>query len=719
MTMDGQSATHDKALAKGTTNNRSNSQVAAKIPGDKLFFFHPATAEIMVCDAGAPAEAVRREAAFLESKLLTLSGARAGLAATIKAYDKAQASGQPKDDSAVNTALKKSEAARDALLDEFKELSEANKGEELMELLPLMDSKTGKPVFGGKKFTYVRSSKVKSHFRRYKLSNADKPEMKSFLTWQDGKGWQLDKKKLKESFDTVKTKVNVAEQVDGLWLPESWSPAFVDGFNEKMHFGQPEDKQSPDAMIAFSGEAHLLRFYGGASLTKSVDISAEGFKKALRGEGEVGAEYKLRGSLGLDLASGKVDGNLYLPWRRGFELWVPLFAEALSSRSIDGNHECTLGHFRFLIKGTLKGSCGASVLGEGGAEFKLGRDGSKQGLRGVASKRKAQDLVAPRLNVKEGSVHATAKAGAEITAFAGAEGEASIHGAFQWQKPESVEFADFASIEPGITAQAGAGGTACFYITYQEGKFRIKAKLGACVGVGLKGEVLAAIGAGEIVEFALWFKYQVTNAADQNLDYFRKDAFKVFCKMCALAIVEGKQLSAYLGKTLGQLDRDMEIWITTRREEFVQRLQQAHDQLVNSIAEVKGILLYELQSIQQKAQQIKRDASDKLEELQQGVQQAIQSLLNSIYLRNELYNVFQHASADGEKISPAQSAALMAWVEHHSGTSVTELASNLKTEPTPGYYLVANNSFAYRMNNGTQIAWRRDTLMAPDDTRFA
>jgi hypothetical protein len=163
----------------------------------------------------------------------------------------------------------------------------------------------------------------------------------------------------------------------------------------------------------------------------------------------------------------------------------------------------------------------------------------------------------------------------------------------------------------------------------------------------------------------------------------------------------------------------MEVWITTRRDEFVQRLQQAHDQLVNSIAEVKGILLYELQNIQQKAQQIKHSASSKFEELQQGVQHAIQSILNSVYLRNELYNVFQHASTDGGKISPTQAATLMAWVEQHSGANITELASNLKTKPTPGYYLVANNSFAYQMNNGTQIAWQRETLMAPDDTRFA
>ena len=239
-------------LATGTLNTTPGSTVNATLPGEKLFFFRPETGEIYVCDAGASAKAVLGEAATLEQALIALGDARRQLADLLSSQAAPDQHVGP-DEHQIDAALQHEQKTRDELLKQFKELSEANQGSKLMELLPMASSRNGKPLLGGKKFTYVRSSKVKSHFRSYKLSGADKPKMESFLVKSADGHYRLDRRKLHQAFTTVKTKIDVAEKTEGLWLPDTWSPAFVEGFNESAHFGTPEDKRDKDTKLAFSG----------------------------------------------------------------------------------------------------------------------------------------------------------------------------------------------------------------------------------------------------------------------------------------------------------------------------------------------------------------------------------------------------------------------------------------------------------------------------------
>ncbi|MGY0653017.1 hypothetical protein ACW7GZ_14385 [Luteimonas sp. A537] len=43
----------------------------------------------------------------------------------------------------------------------------------------------------------------------------------------------------------------------------------------------------------------------------------------------------------------------------------------------------------------------------------------------------------------------------------------------------------------------------------------------------------------------------------------------------------------------------------------------------------------------------------------------------------------------------------------------------LKTAPTPGFYTVPNRAFAYRMQNGTHVAWMENPWWQQGDTRMA
>ncbi|MDE1008820.1 MAG: hypothetical protein OSB38_24430 [Paraburkholderia fungorum] len=119
----------------------------------------------------------------------------------------------------------------------------------------------------------------------------------------------------------------------------------------------------------------------------------------------------------------------------------------------------------------------------------------------------------PKLDVTK--VEVKADAGGDLKAFAGVEAEASVEGAFEWRRPqEKVKWTSFASVKPGVSGQAGAGAQAAFHITYDD-KFRILMRAGLCVGVGLKGEVEAAVDVVNMAEFAWWAKTQITYAGEK------------------------------------------------------------------------------------------------------------------------------------------------------------------------------------------------------------
>ena len=110
-----------------------------------------------------------------------------------------------------------------------------------------------------------------------------------------------------------------------------------------------------------------------------------------------------------------------------------------------------------------EGSVGASVLAEGGIELELDNKGVQK-AKGRQVKRDAKSLSKRQMMVN--NLSAGANAGAELTLFAGAKVGAEVSGAFEWQKPESTAFSDFAKITPKVEGMAGAGGGGAFNIGY-------------------------------------------------------------------------------------------------------------------------------------------------------------------------------------------------------------------------------------------------------------
>lgn len=686
----------ETAVCSANCNTTPHSVVQGTVKADDLFFLNPNTGCILQVPA-EKAALVRQEAELLNQLLDDLWAGQSSVFLATQNLHLAQSRVDPtaiaSAQKAVDQAVKAEATAREAMFKEFKDLPKFNDGGDgLMELLPLATYK-GQKLSKTRRATYVRSSKVKNHWRVYHNLAGDATKLKSFYTKDDKGEYKLDAKKLKDAFQKVPVKGELSKVETTFWA-DGWAPEFVEAFNAKYDAKAAKDKADKatpdDACTQFSGGAAFMRFFGGVGGSASSELSTENFKNLLAGKGEIGAKFTGSARAGVDLASAQGNMSIYLPAKKGLNLEIPAGKNAKG-----GQHMLTLGYVRFLIEAEVSATCGASVLAEGGLEFKLKVD-MTQGVKGAPANKSSKALADPKARVDKLDAESAAKAG--LSAFAGAEAGGKVGGALQWQKDASTEFKDFAKINAGAQGQAGIGGAAMFEIGYSGGKFRIKTKLGACVGLGLKGSIDAEVGVEHLLEFDRWFKHQVTNALDQNLQYFEKEAWKAFVYMKALAIAEGKRLTEYLKKTGPELASAWDRLVKTASKEVLNRIRASEDYILTSVAEVKGLLLGLLEQMKESFKGFSREIED-----------VSRWIFSAAQTTHEAQNIFSRMAINmGGPLDPH--AGQMRMVALMGGSDVfNNVAMALKSEPTPGYALAFTDGAAYRFskNMGTHMAWRR------------
>jgi len=686
----------ETAVCSANCNTTPHSVVQGTVKADDLFFLNPNTGCILQVPA-EKAALVRQEAELLNQLLDDLWAGQSSVFIATQNLHLAQSRVDPaaiaSAQKAVDQAVKAEATAREAMFKEFKDLPKFNDGGDgLMELLPLATYK-GQKLSKTRRATYVRSSKVKNHWRVYHNLAGDAAKLKSFYTKDDKGEYKLDAKKLKEAFQKVPVKGELSKVETTFWA-DGWAPEFVEAFNAKYDAKAAKDKADKatpdDACTQFSGGAAFMRFFGGVGGSVSSELSTENFKNLLAGKGEIGAKFTGSARAGVDLASAQGNMSIYLPAKKGLNLAIPAGRNAKG-----GQHMLTLGYVRFLIEAEVSATCGASILAEGGLEFKLKVD-MTQGVKGAPASKSSKALTDPKARVDKLDAESAAKAG--LSAFAGAEAGGKVGGALQWQKDASTEFKDFAKINAGVQGQAGIGGAAMFEIGYSGGKFRIKTKLAACVGLGLKGSIDAEVGVEHLLEFDRWFKHQVTNALDQNLQYFEDRAWKAFIYMKALAIAEGKAMTLYLGKRVEDLASAWDRLVKTASKEVLQRIQGSEDYILTSVAEVKALLLGLLEGMKRR-----------FDELQDDIQDLSRWLFSAAQTTQEAENIYSRIGiAMGAEVNPhagqMRLASLMGGVD-----TFDSVAQALKSEPTPGYALAFADDSTYRFSKGlgTHLAWRR------------
>ncbi len=323
----------------------------------------------------------------------------------------------------------------------------------------------------GKKYTYVRSDKMKNHVRSYKLDADDRK--RRALRDKDG---NYDLEKVKKQLSQVTGKVTW-----GLGKAET-SGAFTEwarSINKNAKAGT-DNLDDPLRTYDATAQAQLMRYYAGAS--GAINFNPQ--------KGQFGIEGQVSGSLAL--AEGKVTANGYFPHADGHHI-VFDHEDAKDGKPVQ------LGKVRAHFEMSLAGFAGASAMACGKLEFQH---------RGGGLMFKGAD--------------AGGRLSGEV--FAGAKVECQAKGALEWANPdENYQFKLIADVGYGLAGQAGIGAAGGFTLSYEDGRFMLRAKAGIVCGIGAKGELSYTVQVDHITTFVA-FSYHSLRDADYSTGMIMEEA---------------------------------------------------------------------------------------------------------------------------------------------------------------------------------------------------
>jgi hypothetical protein len=439
---------------------------------------------------------------------------------------------------------------------------DAGSGKWLLELVPLATRKTGAgPEPWGRKWTYVRSDKVKNHLRSYKLNQAERNQPGSFI--KDGK---IDLPALKEQISTLAVNLKIwdASKQGFLWPNlQAWAEAI-------------NRTASPDKPFQAGWKVHLLRYFAGCGLAGQWEPKAGKLVGKFNGK----AEFML--------AYGELTSGTFLPNAEGL---------AWSLIGPKSQKEYVIGCLRFAGEFKLAGAAGASLAGE----LSLGVDYSGL-LPKARGRRRPKNASADQKKVLLDTLDVGGDLGGE--AFAGVKAGVDLSGALQFRNPEkNSEFQDLAKIGPKVEGQFGAGAAAHFMVHFEKGKFRMRAKLGLCWGLGAKGELSLEVDAGQIINFLEWLFHALMNVNFEYLEIISTEAFERATQlqvMLANEIAQGvKKIEEIYRDTYNNLEKNWQDFADqlereNRRVALMNHVLKNPPELRFCTPEAHGVLLYEL-----------------------------------------------------------------------------------------------------------------------------
>ncbi|QFQ09428.1 hypothetical protein [Enterobacter sichuanensis] len=607
-----------KGTQQSSLDNVSKNTVVNGEHGPQVYF-HPGSATLLCVDARDNhlfiQEQLKMTALLEEQKkaqialddlnyeMLTQAGKK-----TQRAYDsKLQSAYQQLNEA--NEKLKAELKALTANVPEGELLDENSKESAigLMELIPLQKT-------AGFKSTYVRSDKIRSHWRKYKLSKVDKKSSEaSFIKYEnkevisinaDGnetkktvRSGKIDTtelwKQLKEASVSLKFEDELLE--DSNVVLTDWAKKMNKGLTWPKENDTPEDESTYHQYVDISAQAQLMRYSQGAGLSAEFNPL------------EKKASAKMEGHASFALGEAKASAEFFIPDRLGIALLFPARASADAVRNV-----CNMGAIRYTINAVLSGNAGASLEIELGVEADFsGEMGKGYGIKGSPARltpppppgQRQINLTLPQPDVQ---------AGGEIGVFAGIQAGGNVSGALEWFDPhpdddsnvkheenkpivtKEKKFTAIATLSLGVTAQAGAGGSAVFYVTYINSRFRIYCKAALCWGVGAKGSLGFEVDGNSFAAFMKSFMYMLRNVDYQKLEQMMAvDAFRSLCAIPLIIAAQGIQAADAMLKDmtmiLQRIEADLED--ENKRVKLMNSILSNPDQLKYTPPETKGAVI--------------------------------------------------------------------------------------------------------------------------------
>ncbi|EPF6062577.1 hypothetical protein R4Q63_000218 [Enterobacter cloacae] len=534
--------TSQSTPANNTTSTRlklRSTGVTAYCTFGPALYFHPDSETLIAVDA-CDNDAIEREHSRLEKLLATRIDALLridDLTKQVSALDWHQVAERNRLESLLKQEYQQLDGAIGALRDELQELTPASQ----LPKATLLDDNAKKSAIGimemieirgggyrGGRYTYVRSDKIRSHWRRYRLNDGEKqPATKSFIktvshTSEDGvtrTQQEIDMEKLKSQLAKVKPSMTVWEQKlidDHVDLLTNWARELNDSL--KKH------SESESGSIVFDGQAQLMRWTYGAGLKGTLnpfeyDIRTGKVKPTATASGKLSAYASLA------LAEAKSTAKVYWPDHAGTRICYPL-----DPTRIPGGGMGQLGVLRFDFELALSGSIGASLGIEAGISF------SGDVVKGLPVKAAPTGTPGQWRNVDISKTAEEVKPGAELSLFAGAEAGANLTGKMVWLNPDqagkgSEKFSMLAKVAVGVTGQAGMGMSGRMEFSWSDGRVRILVRGGVCTGFGAKGSVALEVDGKAIMrDFMPCLAYMLRNADYTRLiNIMAEDDYRYFC----------------------------------------------------------------------------------------------------------------------------------------------------------------------------------------------
>lgn len=525
-----------------------------------------------------------------------------------RAYDsKLQNTYQQLNDA--NEKLKAELKSLTAKVPEGELLDENSKGSAigLMELIPLQKT-------AGFKSTYVRSDKIRSHWRKYKLSEVDKESGEaSFIKYKDKEVTGVDSngtetkrtvrsgkidteeliKQLKEASASLKFEGELLE--DSNVVLTDWAKKMNKGLTWPQENDKPDDESTYHQYVDISAQAQLMRYSQGAGLSAEFNPL------------EKKASAKMEGHSSFALGEAKASTELFIPDRLGIALLFPAKASAGLAGDV-----CNMGAIRYTINAVLSGNVGASLGIELGVEADFSGEMAKgYGIKGSPAKltpppppgQRKINLTIPMPDVQ---------AGGEIGAFVGVQAGGNVTGAIEWFDPhpdddkqithdnkkkivnKEAKFTAIAKLSLGATAQAGAGGSAVFYVTYIDSRFRIYCKAALCWGVGAKGSLGFEVDGNSYLAFMKSFMFMLRNVDYQKLEQMmERDSFRALCAIPLIMAAQGVQASEAMLKNLFAISQRLRTDLAdeNKRVDLMSSILNNPDQLKYTPPETKGAVI--------------------------------------------------------------------------------------------------------------------------------
>ena len=515
----------------------------------------------------------------------------------------------------------------------------------------------------GKKWTRIRSTKMRNHWRSY---NVDKSLLVAEGSSDDPK--QLNKQGLRTAFTQARKKIK-KDLVEGITFRSQLAKGAVSGsITDVWDASWLQWVDAVNDSLVYSGKsgyhdlsagAQLLRAYAGYGLNLGYNPKTGGY--GLTGNAEARAI----------LAEAKAQFDGYAPHRDGWHAYLSYFPETGSEAG--RQQDLNFGYFRGRLTIKAHAMLGASIFGTAGIEYAPEPGGSI--------------LAKPSMAGAKGEIAAGA--------FAGVEAGGSVAGALEWQNPgwredengaiKDAKWVILVELGVMVAANAGIGGEVDFMISFEGGKFMFRAKAQLVIGVGAKGSMTGLVGTGAIYDLIVYVYNQLKENDFSFLTFISKEAFDAVIGLVLYAVEFGAdalraaedKIDAFIAIAKASIEK------SDKAEEYARKIKAKPEVLLFAPPEAKGAILYKLSET----------FTFSLEEHQEA---AILTVVGTVQTQREWEQIVERVTPTGAKSTASEGLKRLNWImdggsEQKFGKMLRALAALPPITIAPGEPVVMRN----------------------------